>query len=163
MTVARLVLIAALALATGCAAAPPLEVASPVPAPAPELARFMRELVNVPFSFAVLERDGARRPARFRGAARVLQGAIADLAHWQAPPRTSAQGRAVFLEYARHLQRQVARFELATRRHDAGDAAARLDEIGRTCNGCHRFFRPAGALSTDVVGSRVALDDGRQR
>lgn len=119
----------------------------------PRLARFMREVVNVPFSFAVLEHDGARRAIRYRGAALVLHGAVRDLARWQAPPAVSPEGRAVFYTYARHLERQVARLELATRGHDPVETGARLDAIRQTCNGCHRFFRPPSAISVDVIGA----------
>ena len=113
----------------------------------PRLARFMREVVNVPFSIAVLEHDGARRPVRYRGAALVLHGAVRDLARWQAPPAVSPEGRAVFYTYARHLERQVARLERETRDPDPVETGARLDAIRQTCDGCHRFFRPPSAIA----------------
>jgi hypothetical protein len=102
----------------------------------------MREGVNVPFSFAVLEHDGARRPRGFRSAARVLRLAVDDLVHWDDPPGASAESREVFYTYARHLEWQVAQLELATRRDDTDDTGARLEAIRGTCDRCHHFFRP---------------------
>jgi hypothetical protein len=113
----------------------------------PELARFMRELINVPFSFAMLERDGAQRPLRYHGAAVVLREAARDLVAWQQPPVDSAEARAVFYAYASHLERQVVQLELATARMDTVETGARLEDIRDTCNSCHRFFRPASALA----------------
>lgn len=157
------------ALVSGCA------VASPPPVPAvrhdaaaaadhesPELARFMRELVNVPFSFAMLERDGAQRPLRLRRAALVLQDAVGDLAGWQDPPVASVEGRQVFYAYAESLERQVALLELATRRNDTAETGERLEDIRETCNGCHRFFRPASAISHDVFHDRIVVAQGGQ-
>lgn len=144
-------LLGALLAIGGCGAAPrsalrPADRDAVITVARPRLARFMREVVNVPFSFAVLEHDGARRPVRYRGAALVLHGAVRDLARWQAPPTVSPEGRAVFYTYARHLERQVARLERATRDPDPVETGARLDAIRQTCDGCHRFFRPPSAI-----------------
>jgi transposase len=123
-----------------------------------QLARFMREAVNVPFSFAVMERDGRRRPVRFRRAALVLQDAVRDLVHWEDPPVRSASARVVFYTYARELERQVGAFELAARSHDVAATSAHLEQIRETCNSCHHFFRPASVISEDVLRDRFAAE-----
>ena len=118
----------------------------------------MREQVNVPFAFAFLENDGHRRPIRFERAAGVLKEAARDLIQWDDPPVSSDAGRDVFFAYARNLEQQVARFELAARNHDLVDATDRLESIRQTCNSCHRFFRPASSVSDDVAIDRAAID-----
>jgi hypothetical protein len=123
-----------------------------------QLARFMREAVNVPFSFAVMERDGRRRPVRFRRAALVLQDAVRDLVHWEDPPARTVSARVVFYTYARELERQVGAFERAARSHDVAATSEHLERIRETCNSCHHFFRPASVISDDVVRDRFAAD-----
>jgi len=125
-----------------------------------ELARFMRETVNVPFSFAVLEYEGPQRHRRIERAAVVLKDAVRDLVHWQAPPVVSAEARDVFFEYARQLERQVADFEVAARAHDLDATASRLEAVRQSCNSCHRLFRPASVVSVDVVYGRLAIGLG---
>jgi hypothetical protein len=133
---------------SGCAAAAlaptdwPPHAAMPAAPVSSDLARFMREGVNVPFSFAVLEHDGAQRPLRAHGAARVLQVAARDLVHWEDLPASSPEGRAVFQAYARDLEQQVGQLEAATRHGDIAETGVRLAAIRRTCESCHHFFRP---------------------
>lgn len=146
----------------GCAAsAKPAHVTAPIEHPPIELARFMREQVNVPFSFAMLETDTrGSTTERVYAAARVLRDAAAHLAHWSHPPRVSVQGREVFFTYARYLESQVRELEHASRELDSSGAAASLAGIRRTCNSCHRFFRPAARLSHDVLYDRFAVELG---
>jgi hypothetical protein len=134
-------------LASACAPTTQTKPEAPDVHPS-HLAQFMRESVNVPFSFAVLERDRGNRSAiRIHRAAVVLNGAAQDLGVWRDPPARSEAAQIVFYEYARALQRGVAKFERAARDHDTQLAATNLDEVRHTCNSCHRFFRPAGELS----------------
>lgn len=122
-----------------------------------ELARFMRESVNVPFSFAVFEAEQQQRPRRVQHAAVVLQDAVANLVYWPEPPAVSEPARDVFYTYARQLERQVSWLEVAAREHDADQTAARLEDIRQTCNTCHHFFRPASVISKDVLSDRPML------
>jgi len=121
------------------------------------LARFMREVVSVPYSFAVLEQDGRRRPVRFERAAIVLQDAARDLVHWEDPPVESESAREVFYTYARSLEQQVGSLQSAARAHHLAEATVRLEKIRQTCNSCHRFFRPASVISKDVLYDRMAF------
>ncbi|MBX3160474.1 MAG: cytochrome c [Deltaproteobacteria bacterium] len=123
--------------------------------PDPQLARFMREMVNVPYSIAQLAVHRPGREARVRRAALVLHHAVGDLLQWADPPGGSAAARDVFLAYAQNLEENVRRLELATRTRDAELVGQSLEGIRRTCNQCHRFFRPANKLSADV-----AIDQG---
>lgn len=124
------------------------------------LARFMRESVNVPFSFVMLEPASARREHRVHRAAIVLREAARDLIHWDAPPGLSDAGREVFYAYAANLETQVARLEDAAAHHEQDMADASVEQIRQTCNSCHRFFRPASVLSPDVAFDEYALDLG---
>ncbi|NVB79461.1 MAG: cytochrome c [Kofleriaceae bacterium] len=158
----KYLVVAALALA-GCAATSGVEVIEPGPSAESvridtQLARFMREAVNVPFSFAVMERDGRRRAVRFRRAALVLQDAVRDLVHWEDPPAKTVSARVVFYTYARELERQVGALELAARSHDVAATSAHLEQIRETCNSCHHFFRPASVISEDVLRDRFAAE-----
>jgi len=162
-TVVYVALAASLVVTSGCVAASLTPALAPSPAPVrsnTELARFMREMVNVPFSFAMLEHDGRQRQVRYQRAAIVLRDAVRDLVHWHDPPGASAAASEVFFEYARDLERQVGRFEIAARHHDVAGTAQQLEAIRQTCNSCHRFFRPSSVISADVVYDRFAVDLG---
>jgi hypothetical protein len=124
------------------------------------LARFMRESVNVPYSFALFEQGGRNRLRRVNLAAVVLKEAARDLVHWSDPPVHSASARDVFYTYARNLERHVGILEVATQNHDTERSARSLEEIRRTCNGCHHFFRPASLFSRDVAVGLLAIDVG---
>jgi cytochrome c556 len=149
------------ALAAGCASAPPQAVAPASDEPR-SLARFMRENLNVPFSFAMMA-TATKRPHRVHMAASVLREAAYHLADWPDPPAVSMQGRDVFYAYATNLAYHVRRLERATAGHDAPQVAYSLERIRQTCNSCHSFFRPASRFSPDVyvdysVHGRVAVE-----
>ncbi len=132
-------------LAVSCAApAAPIVASDPLPPRAPEdpLARFMREEVNVPFAFMMLE-TSARRGPRVHKAAVILGEAARDLVHWSDPPVTG-EAREVFYAYAENLEYHVERLEQTF-------TLDTVEQIRQTCNHCHRFFRPASAISQDVA------------
>jgi len=137
--------VAACTSATATPRATPSPVVSESTAP---LARFMREMVNVPYSFALIENDRSRRVHR---AAIVLKEAARDLVHWSDIPLDSASAREVFHAYAQSLEYHVGRLETATRNHDPRQSAESMEDIRQTCNDCHRFFRPASLFSRDVA------------
>lgn len=122
------------------------------------LARFMREEVNVPFSFVMIEAATEHGGRRVHKAASVLREAARDLVEWTDPPVMSDEGRDVFHAYAQNLELHVARLEDAAERHE--DSAESVEQIRQTCNSCHRFFRPASFLSPDVAYDWYALEPG---
>jgi cytochrome c556 len=132
------------------------------PAAAMPLSQFMRERVNVPFAFAMME-SGNQRQHRVRKAASVLKDAVQHLVHWSNPPVVSVQGRDVFVTYAMSLEGHVLELERAAQQRDADGAAHSLEQIRQTCNHCHRFFRPANRLSPDVAYDRLAIELGVDR
>jgi hypothetical protein len=123
----------------------------------PPLARFMREMVNVPYSIVLLANH---QPARLHRAANVLQDAVEDLAHWEAPPGRTAAANDVFFAYAQSLEHHVGLLQLASRTRDAEMTARSLESIRQTCNQCHRFFRPARKISADVALAQTVSDEG---
>jgi hypothetical protein len=136
----------------------PLQTA---PDDGPELARFMRETVNVPFSYAMFEleaSDGGETSPRVHRAALVLAHAATGLRSWKDPPVTSDEGRAVFFEYANNLSKHVASLET-----DPASASYHLEAIRQTCNGCHHFFRRATPGSSDVGYDFDVLQAGVRR
>lgn len=145
------------ALAISCAAAPQPVVEPDPPAP---LARFMREQVSVPFSFAMLETAKSPHGHRVYRAATVLHDAAHDLVQWSDPPAASEEGREVFYAYAHNLEHQVGRLEVAAADRDAELAADSLEGIRQTCNSCHHYFRPASRISPDVAYDQYVLDRG---
>ena len=124
------------------------------------LGRFMRESVNVPFSFVMIETATARRERRVHRAASMLHDAARDLVDWSDPPVESDEGRAVFYAYAEHLEYNVGRLEHAAARREVELAVESVEDIRQTCNDCHRFFRPASAISPDVAYDWDALELG---
>lgn len=124
------------------------------------LARFMREEVNVPFSFVMIETATAQRERRVRRAASVLRAAAHDLVQWNDPPVVSIEGRDVFYAYAENLEHHVTRLEDAAARSEVGLALDSVEQIRQTCNSCHRFFRPANVISSDVAYDWYAFDLG---
>ncbi|HEY5939136.1 MAG TPA: hypothetical protein VIU61_31005, partial [Kofleriaceae bacterium] len=102
----------------------------------PQLSRFMREHVNVPFSYAVLETASANRPVRVHKAALVLTMAARSLGEWKNPPVHSEDGRAVFFEYARDLARRATLLEHTARTHDTAQTMQTLVEIQAVCASC---------------------------
>lgn len=125
------------------------------------LARFMREEVNVPFSFVMIEAATEHRGRRVHKAASVLREAARDLVEWSDPPVASDEGRDVFYAYAKNLELHVARLEDAAEHPE--DSAASVEQIRQTCNHCHRFFRPASFLSPDVAYDWYELEPGGAR
>jgi len=144
-------------------AAPPAQSPEPrVPVVSPPdfpLARFMREQVNVPFSFVMLETATAPRARRVHRAASVLRDAARDLMDWSDPPVGSDEARQVFFAYAEDLENHVARLEDVSSQETDFDATT-IEQIRHTCNDCHHFFRPASVLSPDVAYDWLALDHG---
>ena len=144
----------------GACAAPiaQLEDSGPL-SPAP-LARFMREAVNVPFAFVMLETATAQRERRVHRAAVALRSAAHDLIRWSDPPVMTEEGRGVFLAYAQNLEHNVARLEDAAARREVELAVETVEQIRQTCNHCHRFFRPTSIISSDVAYDWYSLDFG---
>lgn len=101
----------------------------------------MREHVNVPFSYAMIETTSANRPVRVHKAALVLTLAARSLNEWKNPPVESEDGRAVFFEYARDLARRATDLERTARVHDTALTVQTLVEIQAVCTSCHRLFR----------------------
>jgi hypothetical protein len=152
--------VATLFAALSSCAAPVAHVEESGPlAPAP-LARFMREDLNVPFAFVMLETATAQRDRRVHRAAIALREAAHDLVHWVDPPVMSNEGRDVFVTYAQHLEHHVTRLEDAAVRSDASLAVDTVEQIRQTCNQCHRFFRPTSIISSDVAYDWYSLDFG---
>jgi hypothetical protein len=131
--------------------------------PAPQLGRFMRESVNVPFSFVMLETASAKHGRRVHKAAGILRDAARDLVGWSNPPVMSDEGREVFFTYAQQLEDDAARLEYAAAQHEAQDTVDTVEEIRQTCNSCHHFFRPASKFSPDVSLDWDTLDLGGYR
>jgi Cytochrome C' len=148
--------------ALACAAPATHVVPNEPSLPAPQLGRFMRESVNVPFSFVMLETATAtaKRGHRVHKAASILHDAARDLVGWSNPPVVSDQGREVFFTYAQQLEDHAARLEDAAAQHEAQDTVDTVEEIRQTCNGCHHFFRPASKFSPDVSLDWDTLDLG---
>jgi cytochrome c556 len=119
--------------------------------PDPQLARFMREMINVPYSIAQLSVHQRKHEARVSRAATLMQTAVEDLVHWADPPGASDAARAVFVTYAQMLEHHVERLEVAARARDGEETAHSLEDIRQTCNQCHRLFRPANKISSDVA------------
>lgn len=153
-------------IAVSCAAPaaqiPTSEPQAPAVSPLP-LARFMREEVNVPFSFVMLETASAQRGLRVHRAAIILREAAHDLVQWSDPPVMSAEGREVFYAYAENLEQHVVRLEDAAAHHEEGLTLDTLEQIRQTCNHCHRFFRPSSVISPDVAYDGYAMELGGLR
>jgi len=137
-----------------------LEESEPRPLTDLPLARFMREEVNIPFSFVMLESATTQRDRRVHRAAMVLREAAQDLMHWSDPPVFSDEGREVFFAYAQNLEHHVTRLEDAAAHSEDQLAADSVEQIRQTCNHCHRFFRPASVISSDVAYDWYAFDLG---
>ncbi len=106
----------------------------------PQLARYMRETINVPFSFAMMESESGRS-ARVTYAANVLHTAAKGLVDWKELTGQSDDARAQFVEYAKNLERHVDNLQTAT-----ADASYHLEAVRQACNACHRHFRLANRL-----------------
>ena len=149
----RLFASTAIAMTTACAAPAQLVVESEKSAMLPDLplGRFMREEVNVPFSFVMLEAVTTQSDRRVHRAAIVLREAARDLLLWDDPPVESVEGRDVFYAYAQNLEFHVGALEDAAAQRETQRTADSVEQIRQTCNNCHRFFRPASVISPDVA------------
>jgi hypothetical protein len=156
--------LATASFAISCAA-PTTHVVPTAPAvPEAQLGRFMRESVNVPFAFVMLETATAHhRGKRVHKAATFLHDAARDLVDWARPPTQTAEAREVFYTYAQHLEYHAARLEDAAAQRETQLANDTVEEIRQTCNDCHHFFRPAAKFSPDVAYDWDALDLGGYR
>jgi hypothetical protein len=164
VTVTILGCLAAGAFAISCAAPTTHAVPTEPALPQVQLGRFMRESMNVPFAFVMLETATAQqRGRRVHKAATFLHDAARDLVEWAQPPTATAEGREVFYTYAQHLEYHAARLEDAAAQRDTHLATDTLEEIRQTCNDCHHFFRPAAKFSPDVAYDGDALDLGGYR
>lgn len=150
------------ACAIACAA-PAAQIEESGPLTTAPLARFMREEMNVPFSFVMFETATARRERRMHRAAVALREAAHDLTQWDDPPVMSDEGRDVFFAYAQNLEFHVARLEEAAVSREGELAMESVEQIRQTCNHCHRFFRPTNIISSDVAYDWYALDFGGVR
>lgn len=108
----------------------------------------MNERVNPSFSrltFLVFHADTEDDPravkAELAKVARTLAGATTRLKAWPTPPVETEQGREVFLTYAAELDRSAQRLVDIVVRSDGAAAAKTLEQIAKTCNDCHHFFR----------------------
>jgi hypothetical protein len=153
--------VAVLALA-GC---PKPEAKEPEPAMDPawhvELGALMKNEINPPFSkltFLVFHGEGMDDKdvikAQIQGSSATLRKAIGRLRTWEHPPTTSAEGRDVFYSFASTVDMSLAKFEVAINAGDDKAAAASLDQVAKTCDSCHHFFR------IDVPETGAALAPG---
>ncbi len=120
----------------------------------------MREELNVPFAFVMLETATAQRERRVHRAAVALREAAHDLIRWDDPPVVSDEGRDVFFAYAENLEHHVGQLEDAAARNEVARAVDTVEQIRQTCNHCHRFFRPTSIISSDVAYDWYSLDFG---
>jgi hypothetical protein len=145
-----------------CSCAAPVSIPTTTRA-TPPLARFMREEVNVPFAFVMLETASAQRGRRVHKAASILREAAHDLVHWSDPPVASDEARDVFYAYAENLEFHVTHLEDAAAHHEHVRTLDTLEQIRQTCNHCHHYFRPASVISPDVAYDWYALEPGGLR
>jgi hypothetical protein len=113
-----------------------------------DLALLMRNDINPAFSkltFLVFHGSSEDNPTEVRAelarAAGVLRTSIGQLRTWRQPPTETEQGREVFYTYAMSVDAATQRLLDAVQREDASTAATQLQQISRTCNSCHHFFR----------------------
>lgn len=150
--------------AISCAAPTTIHAVPTEPAlPEAPLGRFMRESLNVPFAFVMLETSvsPSHRGRRVHKAASILHDAARDLVDWSQPPAQTPEAREVFFTYAQQLEFHAASLENVAA--DRAVAVDTLEEIRQTCNDCHHFFRPASKISPDVAYDWDALDIGGYR
>lgn len=145
---------------TGCPG-PPAEPAKPVrTAKQAELGLLMKDQINPAFSklsFLIFQGDdtGEDRAAVKAELTTLVSGfrqAIGRLRVWEHPPTESNEGKDVFLTYANSIDKTAAELELAIDRDDDHAAARSLEQIAKTCNSCHHFFRLE--IKDSVAGPR---------
>ena len=148
----RLVLLA-LVLA-GCPANKPPPPVKPDPGPdqaaLAELGLLMKNDINPAFSklsFLVQHGDGDEDSdpnalkAEIQTSAAKLRTSIARLRTWQHPPTTTKEGRDVFYAFAGSIETTLSKFDDAMTRDDRTAAASSLEQVAKTCENCHHFFR----------------------
>lgn len=126
-----------------------------------ELGRLMKDQINPAFSklsFLVFHgddmgEDQAALKTELQSLAAGLRESIGRLRVWQHPPTESKEGKDVFLTYANSIDRMAVELELAIKADDDRAAAVSLEQIAKTCNNCHHFFRLE--IKDSVVGPNV--------
>lgn len=122
----------------------------------------MKDQINPSFtklSFLVfhgdtMDEEPAALDAEIARNARVLASGTSQLREWTAPPTETAEGREVFLTYAASVDKTAQQLVDAVGRKDAKGTAAAMEQIAKTCNSCHHFFRLD--LEDSVVGAGTA-------
>jgi hypothetical protein len=113
------------------------------------LTLLMKNDINPAFSkltFLVFHGDSMQEePAMIKleatNAAGVLNIAMEKLRVWQEPPTQTAQGKEVFYTYSNAVGEMTTKLSQAIARDDMATAAAQMQQIAKTCNSCHHFFR----------------------
>jgi hypothetical protein len=135
-------------LLLGCPAPPP--PARPVKtAKMAELGRLMKDQINPAFSklsFLIFHgedmvEDPAALKTELQSLAAGLRKSLGRLIVWEHPPTESVQGKEVFFTYATSIDKMVVQLESAIAGDDPQSAARSLEQIAKTCNNCHHFFR----------------------
>ena len=126
-----------------------------------ELGRLMKDQINPAFSklsFLVFHgddmgEDQAALKTELQSLVAGLRQSIGRLRVWQHPPTESKEGKDVFLTYANSIDRMAAQLELEIKTDNDQAAARSLEQIAKTCNNCHHFFRLE--IKDSVVGPNV--------
>jgi hypothetical protein len=140
--------------------------AAPPPKPAKtaqmaELGKLMKDQINPAFSklsFLVFHgedmvEDPVALKTELRSLAAGLRKSIGRLLVWKHPPTESNEGRDVFFTYASSIDKMTGQLESAIAGDDVQSAARTLEQIAKTCNNCHHFFRLE--IKDSVVGPNV--------
>jgi cytochrome c556 len=139
----------ALVLLTGCPKKPTMPTTPVDDGDITELGLMMKNDVNPAFSkLTVLVFHGDEMPEEpaaiqreLTTAASVLRTSIARLREWRDPPTKTTEARDVFFTYAVAVDQSTARLVDAITRFDSNEAATQMEQIAKTCNSCHHFFR----------------------
>lgn len=114
-----------------------------------ELGLLMKNDINPAFSKLTvlvfhgseMQEDPQALQRELTTAAAVLQTSIARLRGWPDPPTKTPEAREVFFTFAAAVDQSAARLTEAVSRFDSTTAAAQMEQIAKTCNSCHHFFR----------------------
>ncbi len=139
----------ALLLLAGCPKTPMTPVGEPDKGDITELGLLMKNDINPAFSKLTLlvfhgdemQEDPAAIQRELTTAASVLRASIARLRAWPQPPTKTNEARDVFFTYATAVDQSTTRLVDAVTRFDSNGAAAQMEQIAKTCNSCHHFFR----------------------
>lgn len=123
----------------------------------------MREQVNPAFSelsFLVFHGDEtSEQPetvhAEIARHARALATGTTRLREWSDPPTETVEAREVFQTYSASIDKTAQQLVEAVERKDSTTMASAMEQIAKTCNSCHHFFRLD--LEDSVVGAGPAL------